>query len=129
MPAAPLPPGRLGAPYLGETLALLRNPFRFLEERQRRYGNVFQSRVLGRPVVFLAGRSGAEAFYDRANVGRSDAHPYPIVDLFGGVNLEMYDGPRHRALKEMARRAFDDEAMAAYLPGIERLIEARLAGW
>jgi cytochrome P450 len=125
----PLPPGRLGLPYLGETLAILRNPFRFVEERRDRYGNVFKSRVLGRKTVFLGGTAGAEAFYDPANVGRSDAHPYPIVDLFGGVNLEMYDGPRHAALKAMALEAFDREAIASYLPGVERLVASRLAGW
>src|SRR5437764_653660 len=94
-----LPPGRLGLPWLGETLALLRNPFAFLDVRQVRYGPVFKSRLLGRPTVFLGSAEGAAAFYDDANIGRDDAHPYPIVDLFGGVNMEMYDGPRHRALK------------------------------
>jgi cytochrome P450 len=125
----PLPPGRLGLPYLGETLAILRNPFGFVEERRERYGDVFKSRVLGRDTVFLGGTTGAEAFYDPANVGRSDAHPYPIVDLFGGVNLEMYDGARHAALKAMALEAFDDDAIASYLPGIERLVASRLEGW
>src|SRR5262245_22954309 len=78
--SAPLPPGRMGLPYAGETLALLRNPFAFLEKRRARYGDVFKSRVLGRNVVFLAGAEGAKAFYDEANVSRERAHPYPIVD-------------------------------------------------
>jgi cytochrome P450 len=126
---APPPPGRLGLPWLGETLALLRNPFAFLDVRQGRYGPVFKSRVLGRPTVFLGSAEGAEAFYDDANIGRDDAHPYPIVDLFGGINMEMYDGSRHRALKAMALTAFETEALAAYLPDMERLVAQRLAQW
>jgi retinoid hydroxylase len=88
---------------------------------------VFKSRVIGRKVVFLAGTDGAKAFYDPENISRSDAHPFPLVDLFGGINLEMYDGPRHFALKSMALGAFDDRAIARYLPDIQRLIETTLA--
>lgn len=117
----------MGPPLLGETPAFLRNVFRFLEERQRRHGNVFKSGALGRKIVFLAGIEGAEAFYDSENISRADAHPYPFVDLFGGVNMEMYDGPRHFALKSMALTAFDLDAIAGYLPDMQRLIEAHLA--
>ena len=122
-----LPPGRMGPPLLGETPVFLRNVFRFLEERQSRHGNVFKSRVLGRRIVFLAGTEGAEAFYDSANISRANAHPYPFVDLFGGVNMEMYDGPRHLALKSMALTAFDLGAITGYLPDMQRLIEAHLS--
>jgi retinoid hydroxylase len=124
-----VPPGRLGLPWLGETLALLRNPFAFLDVRQRRYGPVFKSRVLGRPTVFLGSAGGAQAFYDTENVGRDDAHPYPIVDLFGGVNMEMYDGDRHRALKALTLTAFGPDALTVYLPDMERLIGERLTAW
>jgi cytochrome P450 len=128
-PTASVPPGRLGLPWLGETLALLRNPFAFLDVRQRRYGPVFKSRILGRPTVFLGSAEGAEAFYDAGNIGRDDAHPYPIVDLFGGVNMEMYDGERHRALKAITLTAFDRDALAAYLSDMERLVRGRLDQW
>jgi cytochrome P450 len=111
---------------VGETLAVLRDPFGFLQERQRRYGDVFRSNVLRRRVVFLAGLEGAEAFYDEANVTREDAHPFTLVDLFGGRNMEMFDGPRHLALKSMTLEAFGDEADAAYLPDLARQIEAAL---
>ena len=88
---ASLPPGAMGLPYIGETLAFGRNPFGFLEDRQKRHGNVFKSRLFGRNIVFLAGLEGAEAFYNADNISRADAHPFPLVQLFGGVNMEMYD--------------------------------------
>jgi cytochrome P450 len=106
---------------------LLRNPFEFLQNRRRRYGDVFQSNVLGRRVVFLSGIEGAEAFYDLDNITRSDAHPFTFVDLFGGINMEMYDGERHVALKSMALEAFDAEAIAGYLPVMQELIESSLS--
>src|SRR4029078_8402274 len=49
------------------------------------------------------------------------------VRLFGGTNFEMYDGPRHVALKSMAVRSFDRDSIAGYLPEMQRTIEADLA--
>src|SRR6266513_1608614 len=122
----PLPPGTMGLPLLGETMAFGRNPFGFLEARRERHGNVFKSSLFGRKVVLLAGTEGAEAFYDGENITRADAHPFPLVQLFGGINMEMYDGPKHFALKSMALTAFNDGAIAGYIPDMQRLIEATL---
>jgi cytochrome P450 len=116
----------MGLPLLGETLAFVRNPYHFLEARRQRHGNVFKSNIVGRKVVFLAGTEGAEAFYNPDNITRVDAHPFLMVDMFGGTNLEMYDGPRHLALKSIALGAFDREAIAGYLPDMQRLIESTL---
>jgi retinoid hydroxylase len=126
-----LPPGRTGLPGIGETFPFVRNPYRFLEERGARYGNVFRSNVVGRPTVFLAGIEGAGAFYHPGNVTREDAHPFLLVDMFGGRNFEMYDGPKHLALKTISLEAFDDRAIAGYLPDMQRLVQGtldRLAG-
>jgi cytochrome P450 len=122
----PLPPGDRSLPLLGETPAIVRNPYRFLEDHRRRFGDVFRANVLGRDVVFLSGLEGAEAFYDRENIGRERAHPFLMRDMFGGTNFEMYDGPRHLALKTIALEAFDPDALAGYLPDMQRLVESRL---
>jgi retinoid hydroxylase len=116
----------MGLPLLGETPAFIGNVYRFLTDRQQRYGNVFKSSALGRKIVFLAGTEGAEAFYNPENISRADAHPYPLVAMFGGINMEMYDGPRHQGLKAMALTAFDHTALAGYLPALQRLIESTL---
>ena len=121
-----LPPGSMGLPFVGETPAFVRNPYRFLEIRRDRYGDVFRSNVTGRRVVFLSGIEGASAFYDPENVGREDAHPFLMTDMFGGTNFEMYDGPRHFALKTIALQAFDEAALAGYLPDIQLAIESWL---
>jgi cytochrome P450 len=116
----------LGPPLLGETLAILRDPFGFLDERRRRHGPIFKSRVIGQRVVFLSGVEGARAFYDEENVSRERAHPFPLLDLFGGANMQMLDGARHRALKAVALGAFDHAALGGYLPDVQALVEATL---
>ena len=129
-PAAPpsrVAPGSLGLPIIGETIPFVRNPYRFLEVRRDRYGDVFRSNVTGRRVVFLSGIEGATAFFDSENISREDAHPFLMRDMFGGTNFEMYDGPRHLALKTIALEAFDEAALAGYLPDLQRVINAWLA--
>jgi cytochrome P450 len=121
--ASHLPPGSMGLPLIGETLAFVRNPYRFLEVRRDRYGDVFKSNVTGRQVVFLSGVNGASAFYDAGNIGRENAHPFLMTDMFGGTNFEMYDGPRHLALKTIALEAFGETALARYLPDMQWAIE------
>jgi retinoid hydroxylase len=116
----------MGFPLVGETPAFVRNPYRFLEVRRDRYGAVFKSNVTGRHVVFLSGIEGASAFYDPDNISREDAHPFLMTDMFGGTNLEMYDGSRHLALKTIALEAFDEAALAGYLPDVQLTIEAWL---
>ena len=108
---------------MGETPAFVRNPYRFLEVRRDRFGKVFKSSVTGRRVVFLSGIEGASAFYDPENIGREDAHPFLMTDMFGGTNFEMYDGPRHFALKTIALEAFDEAALSGYLPDMQLAIE------
>jgi retinoid hydroxylase len=116
----------MGLPLAGETLPFVRNPYGFLEARRNRHGNVFKSNVTGRNVVFLSGIEGASAFFDSENISREDAHPFLMADMFGGTNFEMYDGPRHLALKTIALEAFDQAALAGYLPDMQLAIETWL---
>ncbi len=107
----------------------MRNPFGFLEDRHRRHGPVFKSRILGRRVAFVTGLDAAEAFYDDDLISRENAHPQPLVDYFGGLNMEMFDGDRHLDLKRITLAAVDADALAHYLPDLQRLFERRLAEW
>ena len=89
----PLAPGTPGLPVLGETLAVLRDPFGFVESRVRRHGPIFRTRLLGREAVVIAGPDAAAKFVDDADVQRAGAMPGNIVTLFGGRSAA---GPRRR---------------------------------
>jgi retinoid hydroxylase len=51
----PLAPGSLGPPWIGEMLAFVRNLFGFFARAAQKHGPVFRTRLLGEPVVCLAG--------------------------------------------------------------------------
>lgn len=124
--AASLPPGSPGLAFIGETLSLVSDPYAFLASRRARFGPVFRSRVLGREVVFLSGPEGMAAFLDPEKVTRSGGHMAHVRALFGGTNINMYDGPHHAALKQILLDAFAPDALRGYLPQMDALVGATL---
>jgi len=129
MSSAPLPPGRSGLPLLGETLAFAKNPFRFIDERLAAHGRVFRTHVLGRKTVVVAGPEAAGRFIDGSVVMREGSMPPHVQELFGGRSLPLLDGDAHAARKRIVLQAFTREAMAAYVPIIQRTIERYFAKW
>ncbi|MEZ0310661.1 MAG: cytochrome P450 [Myxococcota bacterium] len=126
-PQAQLPPGHDGLPVLGETLRFLGNIFGFVGDGARRHGPVFRSRILGRRTAVLSGPEATDAFVDPERVQRSGAMPPNIQTLFGGESLPVLDGAKHRERKSFVMAAFTRDALAGYVPILQRSIRAALA--
>jgi cytochrome P450 len=116
-------------PLLGETLALLKDPFGFVESRARRLGPVFRTRVLGRPTAVITGPDATAKFIDANDVQRAHAMPGNIQTLFGGRTLPVLDGDEHRARKQVIMAAFTHEAIAGYVPPLAGMVHATLTRW
>jgi cytochrome P450 len=126
---APLPPGRTGLPFLGEVAELLKDGFGFVEERARRLGPVFRTKILGRSTAVIVGPDAAGLFIDGSRVQREGAMLSHVQVLFGGRSLPALDGEEHRERKAFVMSAFTREALAAYLPEIQTRVTAALASW
>lgn len=126
---APLPPGKTGLPFVGEVNEFLKDGFAFVEERVRKYGPIFKTRILGRPTAVVVGPDAAGAFIDESKIQRSGAMLPHVQTLFGGNALPVLDGEEHRERKAFIMAAFTREAMAAYLPEMQRQVGAALARW
>jgi cytochrome P450 len=129
MSNAPLPPGRAGLPFLGETIAFLKDGFGFVEARTRQHGPIFRTKILGRDAAVIVGPDAAGQFIDESKVQRQDATPAHIQVLFGGRSLPVLDGDEHRERKAFIMSAFTREALEAYLPEIQRHVAAAFASW
>ncbi len=129
MSDAPLPPGRAGLPFLGETLDFLEDGFDFVEARTRRHGPIFRTRILGRDTAVIVGPDAAGRFIDESKVQREGATPAHIQVLFGGRSLPVLDGDEHRERKAFVMSAFTREALEAYFPEIQRHVAAAFASW
>jgi cytochrome P450 len=128
-PPFPLPPGRSGLPWIGETRPFLANGFGFCAERVARYGPVFRTRILGRETVVISGPDATAAFNDEDRILRSEAMVPHVAELMGKISLPLLDGAEHRRRKDFVLAGFTPEAYAAYLPAIEREAASALAAW
>jgi retinoid hydroxylase len=127
---APRPPGTTGLPGIGETLAFVKDPFTFIQQRRARHGRVFRTSLLGRPMAILIGPEPLAAFYDPANVVREGANPANIQTLFGGTGvINGLDGAAHAARKHSVSAALSREATESYVPTMTRFIDAAFARW
>lgn len=124
-----LPPGRDGLPLLGETLPFAKNPFRFIEERLKQHGRLFRTFVLGRKTAVITGPDAAGSFIDPSLVMREGSMPPHVQELFGGRSLPLLDGEIHAARKREVLKAFSREALASYLPLIEKTTDDYFARW
>ena len=93
---ASLPPGKLGAPWIGETLSIARNNHKFYKDHFAKYGPIFKTRLFGINFVIV---SGHEAFHQFATD--------PRVEEAGTINVPDVVGLRGRANQ---RRAMGETA-------------------
>ena len=123
------PPGSLGAPFVGEALQFLKDPFLFTLSRTQQHGDVWKTRILGDTVVFFAGPKAFSFFMDPANFTRESGSPKFMQELLHPDALPFLDGDRHKARKRLLMAAFTGEALDSYLPGIFRVLERFVTKW
>jgi cytochrome P450 len=124
-----VPPGRLGLPWLGETTAIAANNHKFYMDRFDKYGPIFKTRLFGINFVVL---SGAEAFHRFATdpaIERGSSDPISVEQIFLR-SLALEDGPEHRSRKDVMLHGIRTrEAITAYVPRIQRILQATIDSW
>src|SRR5512135_2079772 len=123
------PPGSMGAPYVGEALAFLKDPFTFTLDRTRKHGNIWKTRILGDTVVFFAGPKAFSFFMNAENFTRQSGSPKFLQEILHPDAVPFLDGDRHKTRKRLLLSAFTDEALASYLPSIGRILDRYATKW
>jgi cytochrome P450 len=125
-----LPPGNLGLPVIGESIALASDPERFVRERYARYGPVFKSRIFGHPMVFMVGPEALRfvLLTERDTFASGGAWP-PALEALLGDSLMMQDGEEHDRNRAMLNPIFHGKGLEAYLPEIEATVRDHAAHW
>jgi cytochrome P450 len=126
----PLPPGGRGLPWIGETIAWVRDPLSFAQQRYERYGPVWRTHLLGRPCVVLLGpdanrfmlSSHLHLFSSRAGWGK------PITSLIGD-GLSLIDGAEHRRHRRMIQPALHGALLDRYFEVMQQLTVEHTADW
>ncbi len=109
---------------LDSTLALIRDPYRFISNRCRRYrSDLFETRLLLRKTICMTGPEAARLFYDPSRFERRGAMPKAIQKTLLGVGgVQGLDGGAHHHRKQMFMSLMTPER-------IEQLAQLTAAEW
>ncbi|TDN92913.1 cytochrome P450 [Microbacterium sp. BK668] len=125
----PLPPGRFGMPWLGETLAIIKNNHGFYKDRLAKYGPIFRTRLFGNSFVVFSGHEAFHVFATDPRIVRGDADPISAEQIFLN-SLALIDGVEHHTRKAVMLRAVGyRSAIASYLPVMQELLEQTIDPW
>ncbi|XP_059647793.1 abscisic acid 8'-hydroxylase 4 [Cornus florida] len=128
-----LPPGPMGWPYIGETLQLYsQNPNVFFAKKQKRYGDIFKTHILGCPCVVLASPEAARfVLVTQARLFKP-AYPKSKEELIGPSALFFHQGDYHSQLRKLVQSSLFPEAIRKLIPDIEAIaistLESRAGG-
>uniref|UniRef100_A0A8D2J4E4 Cytochrome P450 family 26 subfamily C member 1 n=1 Tax=Varanus komodoensis TaxID=61221 RepID=A0A8D2J4E4_VARKO len=127
--ALPLPEGSMGWPFFGETLHWLIQGSSFHSSRRQRYGAVFKTHLLGKPVIRVSGAENVRKILLGEHSLVSAQWPVSTQILLGEHTLLNASTDTHRQRRKILTRVFSRAALEAYLPRIQRVVSWELQGW
>ncbi|XP_024032578.1 abscisic acid 8'-hydroxylase 1-like, partial [Morus notabilis] len=123
----PLPPGSLGWPYIGETFQLYsQNPNDFFASKQRRYGSIFKTHILGCPCVMISSPEAAKFVLVTRSHLFKPTFPASKERMLGKQAIFFHQGDYHAKLRKLVLRAFMPEAVKNIIPNIETIAKDSL---
>ncbi|NXP10697.1 CP26C protein, partial [Thinocorus orbignyianus] len=102
---------------------------RFHSSRRERYGNVFKTHLLGRPVVRVTGAENIRKILLGEHTLVSTQWPQSTQILLGSHTLLGSTGDLHRQRRKILARVFSRAALESYLPRIQEVVSRELRGW
>jgi len=125
----PLPPGRFGMPWLGETMAIVRSNHGFYKDRVAAHGPIFKTRLFGNDFVVFSGHEAFHTFATDPRIVRGDADPISAEQIFMH-SLALIDGEEHHLRKAVMLRAVGyRSAIGSYLPRMQTLMQEMVDQW
>lgn len=122
LPISPRPLPSTGASSgVLEALAFFRDAD-FAQQRFAQFGNVYETRLLGQPLVFIR---GGEAIIDLLAQPNATEGWWPesVRQLLGSRSLANRNGADHRARRRVVGQLFSAAALRRYTPAIVTLVE------
>ncbi|KAL4302475.1 hypothetical protein GQ457_10G008700 [Hibiscus cannabinus] len=125
-----LPPGSMGWPYIGETLKLYtENPNSFFANRQKRYGEIFKTHILGCPCVMISNPEAARiVLVTQAHLFKP-TYPPSKEKMIGPEALFFHQGAYHSRLKKLVQAALLPSAIRGSVSEMEQIVLNFLPTW
>ncbi|XVF05484.1 hypothetical protein REPUB_Repub05bG0176300 [Reevesia pubescens] len=125
-----LPPGSMGWPYIGETLKLYtENPNSFFANRQKRYGDIFKTHILGCPCVMISSPEAARIILVTQAHLFKPTYPPSKEKMIGPEAIFFHQGAYHSKLKKLVQASFLPSAIRGSVSEIEQIVLKFLPTW
>ncbi|XP_073858313.1 cytochrome P450 26C1 isoform X4 [Macaca fascicularis] len=125
----PLPKGSMGWPFFGETLHWLVQGSRFHSSRRERYGTVFKTHLLGRPVIRVSGAENVRTILLGEHRLVRSQWPQSAHILLGSHTLLGAVGEPHRRRRKVLARVFSRAALERYVPRLQGALRHEVRSW
>ncbi|PSO50921.1 MAG: cytochrome P450 [Cyanobacteria bacterium SW_9_44_58] len=123
-----LPPGNFGLPFIGETIAFLRDKD-FVNKRNEKYGSVFKTRLFGKPTIVFKGEKATQFILTNENKYFTSSWPRSIRILLGPLSLTIQTGHEHKQRRKLLAQAFKPRALSSYIETMEEITQKFLTSW
>ncbi|KAK9716027.1 hypothetical protein RND81_06G206800 [Saponaria officinalis] len=123
----PLPPGSLGYPYIGETFQLYsENPNVFFSSKEKKYGPVFKTHILGCPCVMISSPEAAKfVLSTRSNLFKP-TFPASKERMLGKQAIFFHQNDYHLKLRKLVLKAFMPDAIRNFVSDIDSIASQTL---
>ncbi|XP_064418820.1 cytochrome P450 26C1 [Latimeria chalumnae] len=125
----PLPKGSMGWPLFGETMHWLVQGSNFHVCRRKKYGNVFKTHLLGKPVIRVTGAENIRRILLGEHSLVSTQWPQSTRLILGPNTLVNSNGELHRQRRKILAKVFSHTALEIFLPRIQELVRGEIQGW
>ncbi|KAL6638215.1 hypothetical protein ACP70R_025787 [Stipagrostis hirtigluma subsp. patula] len=128
-------PGTMGWPVIGETVSFISDfsspagILSFMRDRQKRFGKVFKTYVLGRITVFMTGREAAKILLSGKDGVVSLNLFYTGKQVLGPTSLLTTNGEEHKKLRRLIGEPLSIDALKKYFDFINELAVQTLDTW
>lgn len=129
---AKLPPGSMGWPYIGETLQMYSmDPSIFFATKQKRYGEIFKTHILGCPCVMLASPEATKFVLQTHAHLFKPTYPKSKEKLIGPSAVFFHQGDYHSSLRKVIQSSLspNPNTLQKLVPDIEALAISALESW
>ncbi|BBN03736.1 (+)-abscisic acid 8'-hydroxylase [Marchantia polymorpha subsp. ruderalis] len=125
-----LPPGTMGWPIIGETMKFYtQHPNLFFSSKQKRYGEIVKTRILGYPAVMMATPEAAKlVLVTQAHLFKP-SYPVSKEKLIGRSAVFFQHGAHHQRIRHLLQACFTPDVIRESVGEIESLALRTMNSW
>ncbi|CAG5134834.1 unnamed protein product [Candidula unifasciata] len=125
----PLPPGNMGWPFLGESHHFINKGAAFFTERHAKYGDIYKTHILGRPMIRVSGASNIRSLLNREPHQLTMSTPTSAKRIFGEQSVAVVTGQKHRSMKKKLSTCVTYQRLVDYIPCIQETMRSHILSW